>query len=128
AYSIRPKPDARVSAPLTWEELESCRPEDFTLHTMPPRFARLGDRHADIDAHPCSLDPLLELSRAQEASGLGDAPWPPHYRKQEGEPRRGPAPPAREGGRTAAGGGRRRTKRRTAESSAGGERDGVAEA
>jgi len=99
AYSVRPKPDARVSAPLTWDELDECRPEDFTLRTMPGRFAAIGDRHAKIDAHPCSLEPLLELSARQEAEGLGDAPWPPHYAKQAGEPprvqpsraRRGPA-------------------------------------
>jgi hypothetical protein len=65
-----------------------CRPEDFTLRTMPARFAQLGDRHAAIDEHPCSLDTLLELSRRQEAEGLGDAPWPPHYAKQDGEPPR----------------------------------------
>jgi DNA ligase D-like protein (predicted polymerase) len=88
AYSVRPKPDARVSAPLTWEELEECRPEDFTLRTMPARFAAVGDRHAAIDDHPCSLEPLLELSARQEAEGLGDAPWPPHYAKQRGEPPR----------------------------------------
>ena len=88
AYSVRPKPDARVSAPMTWEELAECRPEDFTLRTMPARFAAIGDRHAAIDAHPCSLEPLLELSARQEAEGLGDAPWPPHYAKQDGEPPR----------------------------------------
>jgi bifunctional non-homologous end joining protein LigD len=88
AYSVRPRPDARVSAPLTWEELAACRPEDFTLRTMPARFARVGDRHAAIDEHPCSLDALLELSARQEAEGLGDAPWPPHYAKQAGEPAR----------------------------------------
>jgi bifunctional non-homologous end joining protein LigD len=88
AYSVRPKPDARVSAPLTWEELSECQPEDFTLRTMPARFAKIGDRHSDIDAHPCSLDALLELSARQEAEGLGDAPWPPHYQKQAGEPPR----------------------------------------
>jgi hypothetical protein len=88
AYSVRPKPDARVSAPLTWEELDACRPEDFTLRTMPARFAAIGDRHADIDAHPGALDALLELSARQEAEGLGDAPWPPHYMKQDGEPPR----------------------------------------
>jgi bifunctional non-homologous end joining protein LigD len=88
AYSVRPKPDARVSAPLTWDELGSCRPEDFTLRTMPARFAAIGDRHAEIDAHPCSLDAVLELSAKQEAEGLGDAPWPPHYAKQAGEPPR----------------------------------------
>jgi bifunctional non-homologous end joining protein LigD len=88
AYSVRPKPDARVSAPVTWEELDTCRPEDFTLRTMPARFAALGDRHAEIDDRPCGLESLLELSAQQEAAGLGDAPWPPHYRKQEGEPPR----------------------------------------
>jgi DNA ligase D-like protein (predicted polymerase) len=88
AYSVRPTPDARVSAPVTWEELDACRPEEFTLRTMPARFAEIGDRHAAIDAHPCALDALLELSRRQEADGLGDAPWPPHYAKQAGEPAR----------------------------------------
>jgi hypothetical protein len=88
AYSVRPKPDARVSAPLTWDELEDCRPEDFTLRTMPARLAALGDRHAEMDAHPCALDAVLELSARQEAEGLGDAPWPPHYSKTEGEPPR----------------------------------------
>lgn len=88
AYSVRPKPDARVSAPVTWDELDACRPEDFTLRTMPARFADIGDRHAEIDGHPCSLDALLELAARQAAEGLGDAPWPPHYAKQEGEPAR----------------------------------------
>src|SRR5579864_148492 len=88
AYSVRPKPDARVSAPVTWEELESCQPEDFTLRTMPRRFAAIGDRHAAIDDQACELEPLLELSARQEAEEIGDAPWPPHYRKQAGEPPR----------------------------------------
>jgi bifunctional non-homologous end joining protein LigD len=88
AYSVRPTPDARVSAPMTWEELSACNPHDFTLQTMPARFAEIGDRHADIDAHPCSIAPLLELSDQHQRDGLGDAPWPPHYRKQEGEPAR----------------------------------------
>ena len=88
AYSVRPKPDGRVSAPVTWDELFECRPEDFTLRTMPARFAAIGDRHAGIDASPCSLEALLELSARQEAEGLGDAPWPPHYAKQAGEPPR----------------------------------------
>lgn len=90
AYSVRPKPDARVSAPLHWRELAQCNPADFTLHTVPARFARIGDPHAEIDAQPCSLEPLLELSRRHEAEGQGDAPWPPHYRKGAGEPRRAP--------------------------------------
>ena len=88
AYSVRPKPDARVSAPVTWDELFECAPEDFTLRTMPARFAAVGDRHAGIDQSPCSLEALLELSARQEADGLGDAPWPPHYAKQAGEPPR----------------------------------------
>jgi DNA ligase D-like protein (predicted polymerase) len=88
AYSVRPKPDARVSAPLTWDEISACDPRDFTLATMPQRFAELGDRHVDIDLHPCSLASLLELSARQTREGLGDAPWPPHYRKQADEPSR----------------------------------------
>jgi len=88
AYSVRPTADARVSAPVTWDELFACAPEDFTLRTMPARFAAIGDRHAGIDHSPCSLEALLELSARQEAEGLGDAPWPPHYAKQAGEPPR----------------------------------------
>ncbi|HMJ87199.1 MAG TPA: non-homologous end-joining DNA ligase [Vicinamibacterales bacterium] len=88
AYSVRPKPDARVSAPLTWDEIDSCEPEDFTLATMPSRFASIGDRHAAIDDHPCAIDRLLDLSARQERDGLGDAPWPPNYKKQPGEPAR----------------------------------------
>jgi DNA ligase D len=85
AYSVRPTPDARVSAPLAWDEVTDCDPADFTLATMPARFKKLGDRHAGIDDHPGSLDQLLELFDQQ---GQGDAPWPPHYRKQAGEPPR----------------------------------------
>jgi len=88
AYSIRPKPDARVSAPLTWAEIDDADPRDFTLKTMPARFAKIGDRHADIDKHPGSLGALLELAKRHEREGLGDAPWPPHYKKQQGEPPR----------------------------------------
>jgi len=88
AYSVRPKPDARVSAPLTWAEIDECDPADFTLASMPARFARIGDRHAEIDRQPCSLAGLLELSAKHERDGLGDAPWPPHYKKQTGEPAR----------------------------------------
>ncbi len=95
AYSVRPKADARVSAPVSWKELAECNPADFTLWTMPRRFAAIGDPHAAIDEKPCSLEPLLELSRRQEAQGQGDAPWPPHYRKAEGEPKRAPPPTAR---------------------------------
>jgi len=88
AYSVRPTPDARVSAPLTWAEVDDVDPAAFTLATMPARFAAIGDRHAGIDDHPCSLDAILELSALQEAEGQGDAPWPPQYAKQPGEPPR----------------------------------------
>jgi len=85
AYSVRPTPDARVSAPLAWNEVADCDPADFTLTTMRARFALVGDRHAGIDREAGSLDALLELSARQQAEGLGDAPWPPHYRKQRDE-------------------------------------------
>ena len=85
AYSLRPLPDARVSAPLRWEEIPGCDPADFTALTMPARLASVGDPHADMDAAPGSLDALLELAARDEAAGLGDAPWPPHFRKMEGE-------------------------------------------
>ena len=88
AYSVRPTIDARVSAPLGWDEVDECDPRDFTLATMPRRFAKVGDRHAGIDQAVGSLEPLLELSARHEGEGLGDAPWPPHYRKQPGEPAR----------------------------------------
>ncbi len=88
AYSVRPRPDARVSAPLTWAEVDTCEPGDFTLATMPARFARVGDRHEGIDQKQYSLDGLLELSARHERDGLGDAPWPPQYKKQPGEPPR----------------------------------------
>jgi DNA ligase D-like protein (predicted polymerase) len=85
AYSVRPTADARVSAPLAWDEIRHCDPRDFTLSSMPARFASIGDRHREIDRHAGSLETLLELSARQEREGLGDAPWPPHYRKQPGE-------------------------------------------
>ena len=88
AYSVRPLPDARVSAPLHWEEVPACEPGDFTVFTMPARFAAIGDPHEGMDAAAGSLDALLELAARDEAAGLGDAPWPPHFRKMEGEPRR----------------------------------------
>jgi len=88
AYSVRPTAEARVSAPIDWDELTSCHPEDFTLSTMPERFATVGDRHSGIDDHSGSLESLLELSARHEREGLGDAPWPPHYQKQRGEPKR----------------------------------------
>ena len=93
AYSVRPKPNATVSAPLDWDEIDLCETGDFTLMSMPTRFAKLGDRHAAIDDAAGSLESLLDLSRRHERDGLGDAPWPPHYRKQSDEPTR--APPSR---------------------------------
>jgi DNA ligase D-like protein (predicted polymerase) len=88
AYSVRPRPDARVSAPLAWDEVDECEPGDFTLTTMPSRFAALGDRHSGIDETPGDLEALLDLSARHEREGQGDAPWPPQYQKQPGEPPR----------------------------------------
>ena len=88
AFSVRARPDARVSAPLTWEEIDTCDPADFTLETMPAWFKKHGDRHAAIDGHAGSLEALLELSARQEEDGQGDAPWPPQYKKMPGEPPR----------------------------------------
>jgi DNA ligase D-like protein (predicted polymerase) len=85
AYSVRPTPDARVSAPLAWDEVPDCRLEDFTIDTMPQRYAELGDLAAGIDDTAGSLGPLLELAARDEAAGLPDAPWPPHFTKQAGE-------------------------------------------
>jgi DNA ligase D-like protein (predicted polymerase) len=85
AYSVRPLPDARVSTPITWKEVAECDPADFTVLTVPKRFAELGDPHASMDNEPGSLDKLLELAEKDAAAGLGDAPWPPHFRKMEGE-------------------------------------------
>jgi bifunctional non-homologous end joining protein LigD len=88
AYSIRPTSDARVSAPLDWGEVDEADPADFTLDTMPGRFARIGDPHRAIDARSYSLESLLELSARHERDGEGDAPWPPQYVKAPGEPTR----------------------------------------
>lgn len=85
AYSVRPLPDARVSAPLHWHEVPDSEPADFTVFTMPSRFAEIGDPHASMNTAPGSLEALLELAANDEAAGLGDAPWPPHFRKMEGE-------------------------------------------
>jgi len=113
AYSVRPTADARVSAPLAWDEVPDCRPEEFTIDTMPARFAERGDPAEGMDDAAGSLEPLLDLAAKQRASGLPDAPWPPHYDKQEGEAprvqpskrRSGPAKPAP--GKTAGPSGRR---------------------
>ena len=101
AYSVRPLPDARVSAPLHWEDVPDVEPADFTVLTMPARLAEGGDPHGTIDDSPDSLDGLLELAARDEAAGLGDAPWPPHFRKMEGEAAR-VAPSRAKGARKAA--------------------------
>lgn len=88
AYSVRPLPDARVSAPLAWDEVAAAEPGDFTVLTMPARFAALGDPHTAMDQHAGSLESLLALAERDASEGLGDAPWPPHFRKAEGEPAR----------------------------------------
>ncbi len=125
AYSVRPTPDARVSAPLGWDEVPGCEPEGFTMDTVPGRFATIGDPAEGIDEEAGSLEPLLELAAQHEAAGFGDAPWPPHFEKASGEPPRvqpsrrhsGSQAPAREGvvpppapGKSAGPTGRRRTK------------------
>jgi len=88
AYSVRPMPDARVSTPLEWDEVPDVEPQDFTVYTVPQRFRERGDPAARIDETAASLEPLLDLAARDEAGGLGDAPWPPHFAKQSGEPRR----------------------------------------
>jgi bifunctional non-homologous end joining protein LigD len=85
AYSVRPLPDARVSAPLQWNEVPECDPAEFNVLTMPKRFAEIGDPHAEMNNSAGSLEGLLDLAAKDEAEGLGDAPWPPHFRKMEGE-------------------------------------------
>ncbi len=85
AYSVRPLPDARVSAPLHWEEIPACEPADFTVLTMAARLATVGEPHEGMDAAAGSLEQLLDLAARDESAGLGDAPWPPHFRKTEGE-------------------------------------------
>ena len=88
AYSVRPVPDARVSTPLAWDEVPDCEPADFRIDTVPGGLRTHGDPSADIDRHAGSLDSLLALAQEDEERGLGDAPWPPHFAKQPGEPRR----------------------------------------
>jgi DNA ligase D-like protein (predicted polymerase) len=85
AYSVRPLPDARVSTPLSWEEVPDSDPADFTLFTVPKRFSEIGDPHREMNESPGSLEALLELAAKDEAAGLADAPWPPHFRRMEGE-------------------------------------------
>jgi DNA ligase D-like protein (predicted polymerase) len=100
AYSVRPLPDARVSMPLRWEEVTECDPADFTILTAPQRFAEIGDPHAEMDQAVGSLEKLLELADRDQESGLGDAPWPPHFAKMEGEATRVAPSRARSGGPT----------------------------
>jgi bifunctional non-homologous end joining protein LigD len=88
AYSVRAVPDARVSTPLEWDEVADVEPAELTIRTVPARLRERGDPSADIDKRPARLEPLLELAERDEREGLGDAPWPPHFRKQKGEPRR----------------------------------------
>jgi bifunctional non-homologous end joining protein LigD len=116
AYSIRPTRDARVSTPLAWPEVPGCDPEAFTIGTVPERFARLGDPWQPMDGAAGSLEPLLTRADEDEAAGLGDAPWPPHYDKQAGEPprvqpskRRAAAAPPPAPGQTSGPTGRRRS-------------------
>jgi bifunctional non-homologous end joining protein LigD len=123
AYSVRPLPDARVSTPLSWDEVPGCDPAAFTIDTVPARFAQVGDPWAGMDDAAGSLDPLLELAARDEAAGLPDAPWPPHFVRQAGEeprvqpskrrggsgPGRGPAVPAPAPGKRAGPAGRRRS-------------------
>jgi DNA ligase D-like protein (predicted polymerase) len=122
AYSVRPLPDARVSAPLRWEEVPTVDATAFTVRSMPARFAELGDVHARIDADPGSLESLLELANKDETEGLGDAPWPPHFAKRGGEGRRvapsrakkeKPAVEGADGGETAPAAKKPRKKRAT---------------
>ena len=98
AYSVRPLPDARVSCSLAWDEVAGVEPAELTVRTVPARFARIGDPGADIDAKAYGLEPLLELADRDEAGGLGDAPWPPHFAKMPGEARRVAPSRARKGG------------------------------
>jgi bifunctional non-homologous end joining protein LigD len=102
AYSVRPLPDARVSTPLHWHEVSDCDPAEFTMFTVPKRFAEIGDPHTEMDSAPGSLEMLLEFAARDEAAGLGDAPWPPHFRKMEGEAAR-VAPSRAKSGKSGAG-------------------------
>ena len=88
AYSVRPTPDARVSCALAWDEVPAAEPGDLRLDTVPERLKSVGDPAAGIDLVPGSLEQLLDLARRDEEGGLGDAPWPPHFPKQRGEPKR----------------------------------------
>jgi DNA primase len=85
AYSVRPTPDARVSTPLSWEEVPDVEPADLRLDTVPERLRTAGDPAAEMGAHAAPLDALLERARIDEENGLPDAPWPPNFKKMPGE-------------------------------------------
>ncbi len=131
AYSVRPLPDARVSAPLRWDEVTTCDPADFTVLTMPARFATIGDPHAAMNDNPGSLESLLELAVRDEAEGLGDAPWPPHFAKQEGEGKRVQPSKAKSGkafsDQLGEGFGNKRFRKRATTSNANGEETSAAD-
>jgi bifunctional non-homologous end joining protein LigD len=110
AYSVRPLPDARVSTPLRWDEVSGCDPAEFTIDTVPERVKRIGDPWEGMDSAVGSLEPLLELAARDEAAGLPDAPWPPHYDKQEGEAPRVQPSKQRSGSRDGGAGRRQPTK------------------
>jgi bifunctional non-homologous end joining protein LigD len=112
AYSVRAVPDARVSCPLEWDEVADVEPAELTLATVPVRLRERGDPSASIDEHAGSLDGLLELAASDEREGLGDAPWPPHFRKQKGEPKRVQPSRAREDGGQRGAGGKRAARKR----------------
>jgi bifunctional non-homologous end joining protein LigD len=97
AYSVRPTPDARVSTPLEWDEVPEVDAAEHTIATVPARLERIGDPSASIDDNVGKLDGLLDLAAEDERKGLGDAPWPPHFRKQKGEPKRVQPSKAKEG-------------------------------
>jgi bifunctional non-homologous end joining protein LigD len=104
AYSVRPTPDARVSTPLHWKDVADCDPADFTVLTVPKRMSEAGDPHDGMDGKAGSLDGLLELAAKDDAAGLGDAPWPPHFRKMDNEPSRVAPSRARSAAKKAASG------------------------
>jgi hypothetical protein len=115
AYSVRARPDATVSAPVTWDELQEVTTEDFTMATMPPRFAERGDVQGGIDEAVCDLRALLEWVERDEKGGLGEAPYPPNFPKMPGEPKRvqpSRARPEEAPNEKPAGSGRKRVRRK----------------
>lgn len=121
AYSVRPLPDARVSTPLDWDEVLTCDPAAFTVFTVPERFAKIGDPHAAMNRHAGSLEPLLAMAERDESNGIGDAPWPPHFKKMEGEPSRVQPSKARDGSAAKSPGRRSASKRSAAQNKSAGD-------